>query len=129
MPGAEEPAIEELVRLAVARRQPGARILCRLGGVSLVAERELRTATEKALALAFAGDGTSPAASDPNDPQSSFAILELEAACYPALAETPVALEFVERLRACAADDEIHDPEVMRTALQLGLDAFLESIS
>jgi DNA repair exonuclease SbcCD nuclease subunit len=129
-PGAELEAIERLAREAVARKKPGARVLARLEGVSLVPEKELRETAERTLSRAFAGAGPLPVseATHPDDPEASYPILELATSSYASLAETAVVTEFVERLEACARAEGIDDPAVLQTALRLGLEAFLEAL-
>lgn len=130
-PGEEAAAIERLAREAVAKKKPGARVLAKLGGLSLATEADLRESAERALTRAFAG-ATAPAPTatptDPDDPDASVPILELEVASYPSLAETPIIGEFVERLGTCAQAEGIEDPAVLQAALRLGLEAFLESL-
>ncbi len=131
LPGREAAAIEELTRQALAKKKPGARVRATLAGVSLASEDDLREAAERSLARAFAGANAaapSTVSNDPEDPDSSIPMLELEAASYPALADLPIVGEFVERLDACARADGIDDPAALQAALRLGFDAFLEAL-
>ncbi len=130
-PGAEDEAIEALAQKAVRHKQPGARVIARLRGVSVVSEAALRDAATRALDRAFGGAGAplpNTLASNPSAPDASLPLLELETVSYPALADLPVIGEFVERLEAGARDDGIDDPAVLDAALRIGLEAFLGSL-
>ena len=131
LPGGETKAIEALAREALARKKPGARVLAQLTGLSLAAEPDLRDAAERALARAFGGEASptpSTVSTDPDDPDASLAILELETASYPSLADLPIIGEFVERVEACARSEGVDDPTALQAALRMGLDAFLEAM-
>lgn len=130
-PGAESAAIEELAREALAKKRPGARVLCRLTGISLASAADLSESAEAALQRAFAGANAptpSTISSDPEAPDSSFPILQMEAATYPALADVAIVGEFVERVDACARDEGLDDPTARQAALKIGFDALLEAL-
>jgi hypothetical protein len=131
MPGAEDEAIAQLAREAASQRMPGARILARLSGISVLPEAELREAATRALAQAFAlGPRTSASLESlAENPEASFALLELVTTSYATLAQVPVVGEFVDRLAACARAEGLDDALVLQAALRLGLDAFVESLS
>lgn len=132
LPGEENAAIERLAREALENRRPGARVLARLSGLSIASASDLSEAAENALQRAFAGaraPAPSTISTDPEAPDSSFPILELDAATYPALADVPIVGEFVERINACAREEGIDDPVARQVALKVGLDAFLEALS
>lgn len=127
VPGTEEAATAELARRASERRRPGARVLARLSGVSVVPESTLRALAEKALERAWSHPAAVPLG-DADDPEASVPILELMTTSYATLAQIPVVGEFVSRLESCAKADPSVDRRTLETALHLGLAAFLESL-
>lgn len=132
IPGMERRAVDELTRLALEKRSPGGQVLACLSGFVTVPEDELRQAAEGALQRAFRtahGNEASNEASGDDDPAwRSQAILELEARSFAHLADVPVVAEFIDRIHMQMEEGRETDPEVIQTALRLGLDAFLEGL-
>lgn len=128
VPGGEEDAIARLARQAAAQKRPGVQVLARLSGVSIESESALRDAASAALTRAWSGSATAAGSAAPADgAETPTPILELHAASYAALAQTPVVAEFVARLSS-SGGEAAKDPELLATALRLGLAAFVESL-
>ncbi|MEO2168794.1 MAG: metallophosphoesterase [bacterium] len=130
VPGMEKKAVAELARLAAELRGPGARILACLSGVVTENEDKLRTAATQALEIAFADNRGREDASDTagEDLLQSRPIFTLEARSFRHLANVPVVAEFVERVQLQMEDGRESGPEVIQSALRLGLGAFLEAL-
>jgi DNA repair protein SbcD/Mre11 len=131
IPGTEEEAIAKLARQAVSLRHPGVTVLARLSGVSTESETALREAATRALGRAWSGPPEADGARDGDAGDGSAIpapVLELAVTSFAALAQIPVVTELVGRLSSCAAADPTIEPQVLETALRLGLTGFLESL-
>jgi hypothetical protein len=127
VPGGEQEAVEQLARQAAALKAVGVRVLARLSGVTTAGEAALREAANRALTRAW-GAPLGTGAPSRADDAGSAPLLELTATSYPQLAQIAVVSEFVNRLTACARSSDVKDPQVLETALRLGLGAFVESL-
>lgn len=125
MPGAEQEAIEQLAKDALALKAPNVRVLARLAGVSTLDEPTLREAADKILRRTW-GASAEPKAQGTDD--VSAPILELAVTSYPQLAQIAVVSEFVSRLTGTARSAGVKDPRLLDAALRLGLGAFVESL-
>ncbi|MFP6664833.1 MAG: metallophosphoesterase [Deltaproteobacteria bacterium] len=130
VPGMEKKAVRELARLAAELRGPGAQVLACLSGIVTENEDKLHQAATRALEIAFADPrGEDVAGAEMGeDTLKSRPIFTLEARSFRHLANVPVVAEFVERVQLQIEDGRESDPEVIQSALRLGLGAFLEAL-
>jgi len=123
LPGEESAAIQSITRRVAEARGADVCVRARLTGMALQSPADLRVLLEAALGqkktqATFAGGASSLEVQ-----------IEVEVADFSALADIPVVVEFIEKMRPSPDNASGASPEVRRASLEIGLHSFREAIA
>ena len=123
LPGEEAAAIHRIARRVKKARGPNICVRARLSGIALQSSDSLHTAMAAALE-----QGNMQVKSVDGAAAKSNLQIEIDVADFSVLADIPVVIEFIAKLRM--SPDHPHEPDetVLRAALELGLHSFREAL-